>query len=137
MHKFFCNYNNLTGKYELAQIKNNFFSNKSSIQAENTLLPQIREDLQKLYENIVLLKEAENNESRLNRLDETELLISNLYYSLFASPLELITATPIQSNQILLNSLELANQLEKNINIPEYNRLISLIKNNLLLLSKI
>lgn len=134
MHKFFCNYNILTGKYELAQAKNNFFSNKSTIQAENTLLPQIKEDLQLLYENIVLLKEKENDENRLNRLDETELMVSNLYYSLFASPLELAHNKQSENDKILLNSLELINQLERNINIPEYNRIVMLIKNNLELL---
>ena len=85
MHKFFCNYNNLTGKYELSQSKSNLFSNRAYMQAENTLLPQIKQDIQALYENIVMLKEKETNENRLNRLDETELMVSNLYYSLFAA----------------------------------------------------
>jgi len=134
MHKFFCNYNSLTEKYELSLSKNNFFYNKSTIQAENTLIPQIKNDIQSLYENIVLLKEKETDENKLNRLDETELMVSNLYYSLFASPLELAENRESQTEQILQTSLELANQLEKNINIPEYNRLVALIKNNLLLL---
>lgn len=134
MHKFFCNFNILTGKYELALAKNTLFSNKATIQAENTLLPQIRSDIQALYENIVLLKETEKEENRLNRLDETELMISNLYYSLFASPLELAENKSSQEVDILQKSLELVNQLERNINIPEYNRLVMLIKNNLELL---
>lgn len=135
MHKFFCNYNNLTEKYELSLSKNNLFSNKATMQAENTLLPQIRSDIQALYENIVLLKESEKDENKLNRLDETELMVSNLYYSLFASPLELANNKSTENNQILLHSLEIVNSLEKNINIPEYNRLVTLIKNNLQLLS--
>lgn len=134
MHKFFCNYNNLTEKYELSLSKNNIFSSKASIQAENTLIPQIRQDIQALYENIVLLKENETAEEKLNRLDETELMVSNLYYSLFASPLELANRNNLTNEQVLQNSLELVNSLEKNVNIPEYNRLIALIKNNLLLL---
>ena len=135
MHKFFCNYNNLTEKYELSLSRNNFFFNKSMVQAENTLLPQIKNDIQSLYENIVLLKENEKDEDKLNCLDETELMISNLYYSLFASPLELIEHKTFEQEKTLQYSLQLANQLEKNINIPEYNRLISLIKNNLIVLS--
>lgn len=134
MHKFFCNYNNLTEKYELSLSRNNLFSNKTTMQAENTLLPQIRQDIQELYENIVLLKEIETIEERLNSLDETELMVSNLYYSLFASPLELAENKPSQNDQVLQNSLELINSLERNINIPEYNRLVNLIKNNLELL---
>ena len=105
------------------------------VQAENTLLPQIKNDIQSLYENIVLLKENEKDEDKLNCLDETELMISNLYYSLFASPLELIEHKTFEQEKTLQYSLQLANQLEKNINIPEYNRLISLIKNNLIVLS--
>ena len=134
MHKFFCNFNILTGKYELALSKNNLFSNKATTQAENTLLPQIRSDIQALYENIVLLKEIEKDENKLNKLDETELMISNLYYSLFQSPLELAENKNLKNEQILQNSLEIINSLERNINIPEYNRLVMLIKNNLELL---
>ena len=131
MHKFFCNYNNLTERYELSLARNNFFTNKTSIQAENTLLPQIKNDIQTLYENIVILKENEKEEKRLNILDETELLLSNLYYSFFASPLELAQNKSSENNQILQSSLQLVNQLEKNINIPEYNRVVGIIKNNL------
>ena len=134
MHKFFCNFNNLTQKYELSLVKNNFFFSKSTIQAENTLLPQIKSDIQNLYENIVLLKENETDENKLNILDETELMVSNLYYSFFAAPLELIENKTSQKNLVLQNSFELINSLEKNINIPEYNRLVSLVKNNLLLI---
>ena len=137
MHKFFCSYNNLTEKYELTLAKNNIFTNKATVQAENTLLPQIRQDIQNLYENIVLLKENEKDEDRLNRLDETELMVSNLYYSLFASPLDLAEKETNNNQQILQASLELINNLEKNINIPEYNRLVGLIKNNLILLANL
>lgn len=134
MHKFFCNYNNLTEKYELSLAKSSFFSNKSTIQAENTLLPQIKEDIQQLYEYIVLLKEFETDENKLNLLDETELMVSNLYYSFFASPLELASENKKEVKVILIESLKIIGALEKNINIPEYNRLVNLIKNNLLIL---
>ena len=81
-----------------------------------------------------ITKESEKNEDKLNRLDETELMVSNLYYSLFASPLELADNKQTQNKNALQKSLELVNNLEKNINIPEYNRLVTLIKNNLQLL---
>ena len=92
MHKFFCNYNILTQKYELTNMRG--FKSMTTIQAENTLLPEIKQTIQQLYENIVLIKEEEKDEERLNLLDETELMISNLYYSLFATPLELIEEKP-------------------------------------------
>ena len=130
MHKFFCNYNKLTERYELAKSQSFVFSPKVNVQAENTLLPQIKNNLQALYEQIVLLKEGQTNEEKLTILDETELLISNLYYSLFASPLNLAETNPIDSSA-LKRAIELALLLERDINIPEYNRLIVLIKNNL------
>lgn len=131
MHKFFCNYNHLTERYELSLNRNNFFNNRTIVQAENTLLPEIKTNIQALYDCIVILKEKEQNEQRLNILDETELMISNLYYSLFASPLELLTNKPTTNDNELNKCKELINKLIKDINIPEYNRLCGLIKNNL------
>ncbi len=129
MHKFFCNYNPLTQKYELMSgMRNNIFRSNTIIQEENNLITQIKNDIQQLYENIVFLKESEEDEGRLNLLDETELLISNLYYSLFESPLELVEGKKEGNKEkckLLINNL-----LQK-INIPEYNRLCNLIKNNL------
>ena len=129
MHKFFCNYNPLTQKYELMSgMRNNIFRSNTIIQEENNLIPLIKNDIQQLYENIVFLKESEEDEGRLNLLDETELLISNLYYSLFESPLELVEGKKEGNKEkckLLINNL-----LQK-INIPEYNRLCNLIKNNL------
>ena len=40
MHKFFCNYNPLTGKYELSQMRGGF-RNSILIQAEVDLLDEI------------------------------------------------------------------------------------------------
>ena len=42
MHKFFCNYNNLTERYELSINRGMAFKNNAQIQAENTLLPEIQ-----------------------------------------------------------------------------------------------
>lgn len=134
MHKFFCNFNPLTQKYELSQVRNNvrgLFSSKVTSQAESNLMSDIKSLLQELYVNIVLVKEKESNEGRLNTLDETELLISNLYYSFFASPLELPQQNMTATGSELAKALELVGRLEKLINIPEYNRLASIIRNNI------
>ena len=131
MHKFFCNYNNLTERYELSKAQGIMFGSKVSIQAENTLLPQIRSNLQSLYQLITSLKDNENIDSRLTILDETELLLSNLYYSLFASPLDLPTEKTPLTGKELASAITLVGLLERDINIPEYNRMMLLIKNNL------
>ena len=129
MHKFFCNYNPLTQKFELMSgVRNNIFRNNTIIQEENNLLSQIKNDIQELYENIVFLKEREEDENRLDILDDTELLISNLYYSLFESPLELVEGKKEGDKD---KCKTLINNLIQKINIPEYNRLCILIKNNL------
>lgn len=132
MHKFFCNFNNLTQRYEISNVKHGsmLFTAKIS-QAENTLLNEIKSLLQELYKNIVLVKEKEKVENRLNILDETELLISNLYFSFFASPLELPQHDQSTTGNELSLALDIIGKLEKIINIPEYNRIISIIRNNL------
>lgn len=133
MHKFFLNYNSLTERYELSRNKTILISNKAVAQAENTLLPEIRSSLQQLYELISQIKESEKNENILKELDEIELLSSNLFYSLFSSPLELRRADDNATSLVPLyqKAITIASNLEKMINIPEYNRLIILIKNNL------
>ncbi len=133
MHKFFCNYNNLTERYELSLNKNygSGFGIKINAQVQNTLLENIKSLLEELYINIVLAKEKETAEKKLNTLDETELLISNLFYSFFASPLELPDKNRTSTGTELSRALEIIYQLEKEINIPEYNRLASIIKNNI------
>ena len=122
MHKFFCFYNNLTQRFELSQKQS--FRNSTILQAENTLIPEIKNNIQLLYENIVLLKEQEKEEKRLEIFDETELYVSNLFYSLFASPLELVEDEKIEP-------INITNNLLRDINIPEHNRLCQLIKNNI------
>ena len=131
MHKFFCNYNSLTERYELSKSQGVMFSPRVNVQAENTLLPQIKANLQSLYEIIVVLKENEKEEDRLTILDETELLLANLYYSLFASPLELPAEKKTLSGNEITSAINLVSLLERDINIPEYNRMALLIKNNL------
>ena len=132
MHKFFCNYNRLTERYELSKSQGILFNGKVNIQAENTLLAQIKNNLQALYNTIALIKEKEKDESRLIILDESELLSSNLYHSLFASPLDLPPDKNSLDGSELKTAINLAMLLERDINIPEYNRMIVLIKNNLI-----
>ena len=132
MHKFFCNYNYLTERYELSNYRGSIFNNKILVQAENTLLPEIKKNIQSLYELIVKAKELTTDENQMTKLDETELMISNLFYNLFASPLELPESNENNDlKNLYQNAIALTSELEKEINIPEYNRTISLIKNNL------
>lgn len=134
MHKFFCNYNDLSQRYELSKAQNFIFNRKIEIQKENTLLGQIKHNLQSLYDIVVSLKEGKP-EDCLILLEESELLISNLFHSLFASPLEINKITPKENN--LKNALEIVFLLERDINIPEYNRIITLIKNNLVQIDRV
>ena len=135
MHKFFCTYNHLTEKYELSLNKNYInINNKSKILAENNLLPKIKNLLQQIYSDLVVLKEKNKEIETLEKLDKCELMLSNLYYSFFSSPFELIEIDFNNTN----NDKEILNSLTKNIdeiisiiNIPEYNRLCLLIKNNI------
>lgn len=132
MHKFFCNYNNLTEKYELSLNRNMIFSPHINVMAENTLLPQIKNLLQEIYDSILLLKENITNEEHLKIIDDNELLLANLYYSLFASPLELNSPSSLQSTvkDVVANIITKVSLLIEKINIPEYNRLATLMLNN-------
>lgn len=133
MHKFFCSYNNLTEKYELSLNRGSLFPSKASALSETNLMENIKNDIQLLYDNVAMLKNLIKNEDDLNTLDETELLISNLYYSFFASPMELNEEkeTEKEIKELLVKSIELAASLDKQINIPEYNRLVKIIVDNL------
>ncbi len=132
MHKFFCNYNPLTEKYELSFNRNMFFSPRVNVLAENTLLPEIRSLLQEIYDSISVLKDNITVSEQLEILDQSELLLSNLFYSLFASPLELNSNQPTQVvvKDLLASTIKKASTLVEKINIPEYNRLAFLLLNN-------
>ena len=130
MHKFFCNYNNLTERYELSLNSHSPFSLKINVLAERTLLPEIKELLQDVYDNTTLLKSQIAGDESLKMLDNGELLISNLYYSLFASPLELNDRPrSITNRELLTETIEKLSLLGEKINIPEYNRSVEIIKN--------
>ena len=130
MHKFFCNYNNLTERYELSLNNRSPFSLKINVLAERTLLPEIKELLQGVYDNTTLLKSQMGDEDSLKMLDNGELLVANLYYSLFASQLELNdTPRTITNRELLTETIEKLSLLGEKINIPEYNRSVEIIKN--------
>lgn len=130
MHKFFCNYNNLTERYELSLNNRSPFSLKINVLAERTLLPEIKELLQGVYDNTTLLKSQMGDEDSLKMLDNAELLVANLYYSLFASPLELNDPPrTITNRELLAETIEKLSLLGEKINIPEYNRSVEIIKN--------
>ena len=134
MHKFFCIYNHMTEKYELSLLRGLNFNSKARVQAENSLLPAIRNSLQQLYSDLILLKEKITDEQTLTKLDESELMLSNLYYSFFTSPLDVLEIdfnNPISVKELLAKMIALLSELDGQINIPEYNRLARLIKNNL------
>ena len=134
MHKFFCIYNHLTEKYELSNSRVYTVNSRAKVLAENTLLPNIQKSLQEVYGDLVLLKEKVTDQNMLEKLDESELMLSNLYYSFFASPLELMEIdfnNTITVKDLLARMIKTLNELDSQINIPEYNRLNMLIKNNL------
>ena len=63
MHKFFCNYNDLTQRYELNKTQNFLFNRRIEVQKENNLLGQIKANLQALYDLIGAIKEGKNEEN--------------------------------------------------------------------------
>ena len=132
MHKFFCSYNNLTERYELTKSQSVLLNPKINTQAKQTILTEIQTSIQQLYSIIVILKENEQLEKRLDILDETELLISNLHYSIFSSPIELTTQKNHTDERTIDDAINIVSSIEKDININEYNRITAIIKNNLL-----
>lgn len=133
MRKFFCNYNSLSEKYELSLSKNMLFNPHVNVLAENTLLPEIKQCLQNIYDLTNLLKEKITNEEQLKILDNCELLTSNLFYSLFASPLNLTennNQTQLQIKDYIVKCVEYASKIESIVNIPEYNRICVQLKNH-------
>ena len=132
MHKFFCSYNNLTEKYELSLNKTMFLNSKANILAENSLMGEIKDTMQRLYDNITLLKENITEEDYLTLLDESELLLSNIHYSIFSSPLELNDnpASEVKLSKLLSDCIVCCSELESKINIEKYNRPCHILKNN-------
>lgn len=135
MHKFFYNYNKLTEKYELTENKNFVFSPISQSLSANNLTKEIEQNIQELYKYIIISKDKTDKEDSILIINEIELLISNLYYSFYNNPLDLVKDDSNFNYQELINhSFKLISDIEEKINIPQYNRVCLLIKNKLQLL---
>lgn len=129
MHKYFFRLNNLTENKELCKTNNVFCSTLSSLNE----LDKIKNTIQELYNNIIIAKEQPLNDLQSDQLCKIELLISNLYYSFFQSPLNLPekNSTTTSLKEILIKAIELSKNLIENINIPEQNRVAYIINLNL------
>ena len=98
---------------------------------------QLKTTLQKLYNLVVIAKEKADKDEFIDRLCKVELLVSNLYYSFFASPLELPekSSSDLDFKGLILQAIETSKNLIEQINIPEENRtalIINLDLQNLL-----
>lgn len=131
MRKFFLCHNNLTEKDEIKTMTTSLFGRTLSIQSSS--MNEIKNIIQQLYNNLVSAKEVANQNQIIDDLCKTELLVSNLYYSFFASPLELPdkSETKTTLKNYILQSLDQAKNLIEKINIPEENRIAGIIYFNL------
>lgn len=134
MHKYFFRHNNLTEKNEISK-NGNIFS--QILSSQSTEMNQLKITLQKLYNLVVIAKEKADKDEFIDRLCKVELLVSNLYYSFFASPLELPEKSPsdLDFKGLILQAIETSKNLIEQINIPEENRtalIINLDLQNLL-----
>ena len=134
MHKYFFRHNNLTEKNEISK-NGNIFS--QILSSQSTEMNQLKTTLQQLYNLVVIAKEKADKDEFIDRLCKVELLVSNLYYSFFASPLELPEKSPsdLDFKGLILQAIETSKNLIEQINIPEENRtalIINLDLQNLL-----
>ncbi len=134
MHKYFFRHNNLTEKNEISK-NGNIFS--QILSSQSTEMNQLKITLQKLYNLVVIAKEKADKDEFIDRLCKVELLVSNLYYSFFASPLELPekSSSDLDFKGLILQAIETSKNLIEQINIPEENRtalIINLDLQNLL-----
>ena len=134
MHKYFFRHNNLTEKNEISK-NGNIFS--QILSSQSTEMNQLKITLQNLYNLVVIAKEKADKDEFIDRLCKVELLVSNLYYSFFASPLELPekSSSDLDFKGLILQAIETSKNLIEQINIPEENRtalIINLDLQNLL-----
>lgn len=134
MHKYFFRHNNLTEKNEISK-NGNIFS--QILSSQSTEMNQLKTTLQQLYNLVVIAKEKADKDEFIDRLCKVELLVSNLYYSFFASPLELPekSSSDLDFKGLILQAIETSKNLIEQINIPEENRtalIINLDLQNLL-----
>ena len=128
MHKFFLKHNILSEKEEINGVNNIFCQ---TLNNNSTAMQKLKNTIQSLYNYLVLAKEKDD--SQIDDLCKIELLTSNLYYSFFASPLELPekNSNTLIFRDLIINALEEAKNLIEIINIPEQNRIASIIYINL------
>lgn len=154
MHKFFCRYNQVTESYELSNTQGQNLFNRIRVQAEDDLLPKIKNcliSLSKLFAKIhivldiaqQILSDAEPILTSIMTENETQTLaISNMHYQIFNSALP-AESLPIEDkewtvaealstlNDLLLQASNEALELEKNINIAELNRACLLLEHSI------
>ena len=130
MHKFFLKHNTLTEKNEICKSNSIFVCSSSN--NENSMVT-LKNNIQDLYNYVIYTKEILTEDKYIDQLCKIELLISNLYYSFFSSPLNLPekNSTFLSAKEYLTKSIELSKNLIEQINIPEQNRLAYLINLNL------
>lgn len=128
MHKYFFKLNNLTENQELYKTSS-FVCGLSATKG----LEKIKQNIQDLYNNVIWAKEQVQTDSQTDQLCKIELLISNLYYSFFQSPLNLPEKNSITLSfkDLLVKAIEISKNLIESINIPEQNRVAYLINLNL------
>lgn len=121
MHKYFFKHNILTERRELIRGSGLFIQTLSNNSSD---MQTLKQTIQSLYNLIVLAKEKTTDGNQIDALCKIELLVSNLYYSFFASPLELPenSSSSLSFRQLIAEAIESSKNLIEQINIPEENR---------------
>ena len=130
MHKFFLKHNILLEKDEIGKTSSVFCQSLSN---NSNSMQNLKETLQSLYNYVVLAKEKATTDNQIDLLCKIELLTSNLYYSFFASPLDLPEKSSSSQTlkELVYKAIEFSTVLIETINIPEENRIANIINLNL------
>ncbi len=130
MHKFFLKHNILLEKDEIGKTSAVFCQSLSN---NSNSMQNLKETLQSLYNYVVLAKEKATTDNQIDLLCKIELLTSNLYYSFFASPLDLPEKSSSSQTlkELVYKAIEFSTILIETINIPEENRIANIINLNL------
>ncbi len=130
MHKFFLKHNILLEKDEVGRTSAVFCQSLSN---NSNSMQNLKETMQSLYNYVVLAKEKATTDTQIDLLCKIELLTSNLYYSFFASPLDLPEKSSSSQTlkELVYKAIEFSTILIETINIPEENRIANIINLNL------
>ena len=130
MHKFFLKHNILLEKDEIGKTSAVFCQSLSN---NSNSMQNLKETMQSLYNYVVLAKEKTTTDHQIDLLCKIELLTSNLYYSFFASPLDLPEKNSSSQTlkELVYKAIEFSTVLIETINIPEENRIANIINLNL------